>query len=123
MTCGLNLFDKQKSHSLIICLFMQFDTLKTGKQTFDSATKSCLSSDHADQVLSCANSDQGSSYEVEVGKVTPAHTFIPWILVDGNRDETVANEIRADMLYYFCDQHKGEKLPPCEGQSFLKYLS
>jgi len=125
MTCALNLYELRVSHSLIICLFNQYDSLRPGKITFDDATAKC-DSDRAADILKCANSELGIALEVEMANLTPKHTFIPWILVDGKRDDTEANAIRANMLKYLCDQRKGEKLPPCDNsiniESFLKYL-
>ena len=120
MTCALKSYSIQVSHSLIICLFEQYSNLRPGKITFDEATNNCDKT-IAEDVLKCANSEESAIWEAEMGKLTPSHTFIPWILVDGKRDDEQADAIRENILKYFCDQRSSEKLPTCQG-STLRYL-
>jgi hypothetical protein len=77
----------------------------------------CLNNDALeDSVLQCANSIEGNWLEHVVGEFTPAdHTFIPWIVVDGKYDKTVADAIVADMVGYLCKDRPD--VPGCQSSS------
>ncbi|CAM6001424.1 unnamed protein product, partial [Sphagnum balticum] len=69
-------------------------------------------------INSCATSNEGVNFLVEVAKITealqPPHTYVPWIVVNGVHSGTSENAITSNMVRYVCSIYKGtEKIAAC----------
>jgi len=101
------------SHALIVCLFSHYSELRPGNITFEQALHSCNPS--IDQsLITLAKSRVVNQLHHISGQLTPNHTFIPWVMVNGKRDDSAANEILRDMLGYLCSLREEEELDACK---------
>ena len=61
----------------------------------------------------------GNQYEHEMAQATnalnPAHTYVPWILVNGNHTDDVQSSVQTGLLKYVCDNYEGpNRSPDCD---------
>lgn len=72
-----------------------------------------------DSINSCATSEQGVNMIVEVAKITealqPAHTYVPWVVVNGQHSQSSEAAVESNMVRYVCSIYRGtEKIAACK---------
>ena len=45
--------------------------------------------------------------------LSPAHTYVPWTVVNGIHDKNIEKKIEKSLLQYVCDNFKGTKSKDC----------
>ena len=72
----------------------------------------------ADQINDChGNSPNGSevgnnlmhNVATKTAALQPAHTYVPWVVADGQHTEAINDEVTADLLGFVCNNFKGGK--------------
>lgn len=114
-TCALKLYDKySQALPFIICL-------ESNSSDWTTQGKKCASQLGLDwnAISSCSTSQTGVNYEVEMAvateKLNPAHTYVPWIVVNGVHSQSIENSIQTNMVRYVCSIYKGtEKIAACK---------
>jgi interferon, gamma-inducible protein 30 len=114
-TCALRLYDKYtQALPFIICL-------ETNSSDWTAQGKKCAQQHSLDwsAISSCATSQTGINYEVEMAvateKLSPAHTYVPWVVVNNAHSSTSENAVQANMVRYVCSIYKGtEKIAACK---------
>lgn len=71
-----------------------------------------------DNIYACSNSKQGRNFVAEMAEVTeklqPAHTYVPWVVVNDSHSTATENAIESNMVRYVCSIYKGsEKIAAC----------
>ncbi|MCQ2818664.1 MAG: GILT family protein [archaeon] len=99
-TCAINLMGREQSYPLLICVYQNI--LK--ERDFDKTLAECLGErkDLLDQINECKNSELGNLYEHEMASKTQKHSSVPWVMVDGEYNEEVANRILESLTEYAC---------------------
>ena len=100
-TCAINIIGKYLSGSLLICIeenILQMD------KNFTRVLDYCLEDkDLMNQLLTCAQSKTGNTWEHYMAQKTEYHQYVPWILVDGIHDVEIENRILNNMTDYLCN--------------------
>ena len=100
-TCAINMIGKYLSGSLLICIeenILQMD------KNFTRVLDYCLEDkDLMNQLLTCAQSKTGNTWEHYMAQKTESHQYVPWILVDGIHDVDIENRILSNMTDYLCN--------------------
>jgi len=69
-----------------------------------------------ENVKACAYNATGNAWEHEVAVITdnlsPAHQYVPWVVINGQHNVKEENAVLNDMLSYVCDNYDGDK-PSC----------
>jgi len=85
-----------------------------------------LSSLSYSDVLSCAQGAEGNSLEHEMGvkteSLSPSHTFVPWIVVNGQHDDKIQMRAMQDLLALVCDLYQGAKPQQCIESEVLELI-
>ena len=59
----------------------------------------------------CATTKEGREYLLEVAEATeklqPAHTYVPWVVIDGIHKESDEDSLLANMVNYVCKAYTG----------------
>jgi len=66
-----------------------------------------------DLIRRCVKSKQGNLYEYQMGLKTPAHSFIPWIQINGEGSDEINNKALVDLKGLVCAAYKGVKPVQC----------
>jgi interferon gamma-inducible protein 30 len=114
-TCALKLYDKYtQALPFIICL-------ETNSNDWTAQGKKCAQQLSLDwnAISTCATSSAGVNYLVEMAVATenlvPAHTYVPWVVVNGVHSASSENAVQANMVRYVCSIYKGtEKIAACK---------
>lgn len=92
-TCALKLYDKYtQALPFIICL-------ETNANDFVAQGSKCASQLGLDwnKINTCATSDQGVKFLVEMAEVTealnPPHTYVPWVNVNGAHSQSTESAV------------------------------
>jgi interferon gamma-inducible protein 30 len=100
-TCAINMIGKYLSGSLLICIeenILQMD------KNFSKVLDYCLDDkEMMNQLLTCAQSKTGNTWEHYMAQKTESHQYVPWILVDGIHDVEIENRILNNMTDYLCN--------------------
>lgn len=76
----------------------------------------------------CAKGKLGNILMHQMGKKTesldPSHTYVPWIVVNGQHTEDIQNEASEHLLALVCDMYTGSKPKECHQQTggFFKWM-
>lgn len=100
--CAVTLYPDWKVHwPFVQCMEQQYDM---------GAVQDCAKGTSLDggRIVSCATGDAGAKAEEEMGKATPDHPGVPYILVDGQ----VLDDPK-QMLHAICKAYTGEKPRGC----------
>nr|XP_047145058.1 gamma-interferon-inducible lysosomal thiol reductase isoform X2 [Hydra vulgaris] len=57
------------------------------------------------KLTACYNGLEGKNLLRKAGEATPTHTFIPWIVVDGDSDESIQEKALSDLLKLVCEKY------------------
>jgi interferon gamma-inducible protein 30 len=114
-SCAIRLYDLYtQALPFIICL-------ETNSNDWIGQGKKCASQYGIawDSVNTCATSEQGIGYVLEMAKVTealqPAHTYVPWVVVNGKHSESTESALEQNMVRYVCSIYTGsEKIAACK---------
>jgi interferon gamma-inducible protein 30 len=94
--------------------------LESGSNDWIASGKRCSSTHGLDwnQIYQCSTSAEGVQAQVEIAQVTeslvPAHTYVPWIVANGQHTTSAENAISQSMVRYVCSVYKGsEKIAAC----------
>lgn len=114
-TCALKLYDKYtQALPFIICL-------ESNSNDWTTQGKKCASQYNLDwnKIDSCATSQVGVQYLVEMAVATenlvPAHTYVPWVVVNGAHSQSTESAVQSNMVRYVCSIYSGpEKIDACK---------
>ncbi len=72
-----------------------------------------------DAVTKCANSQEGADYILKLAEKTealqPAHTYVPWVVVNNQHSQSTESAVIRDMVKYVCSIYTGpEKIAACK---------
>jgi len=109
-SCSKNLIScPYKSFEFINCI----ETSDTGTN-YEELAKSCATSTNVDEIediLTCYNGEDAVKYEHEIAQATealsPAHTYVPWVVAQGVHDDDVQDAVTGNLLKYVCDNYQG----------------
>lgn len=116
-TCALKLnadaFDT-KALPFIICL--ESSTNDWNAQGKKCATQVGIS---WDDITACTKSKQGNDWQVELAVATetlvPAHTYVPWVVVNKQHSSSSESAVISNMVRYVCSIYKGSvKIDACK---------
>lgn len=70
-------------------------------------------------ISSCAYGSEGNTYMHEVAVKTdslvPKHTYVPWIVVNGQHSTGAENAVQLNMVRYVCSIYTGSvKIDACK---------
>ena len=113
-TCAIKKYDLYtQALPFILCL-------EDNTSDFVAQGKKCAAQLNLDwnKINDCATSKEGNQYEYEMAvatdKLVPAHTYVPWVVVDGQHSSTTERAVESNMLKYVCDNFKGTKIAACK---------
>lgn len=116
-TCALKLYPNDlytKALPFILCL-------EDNSNDWTSQGKKCASSSGLswDDIAACAGSKQGNEWQAEFAAKTenlvPAHTYVPWVVVNGGHTESSESAVESNMVRYVCSIYRGtEKIAACQ---------
>lgn len=76
-----------------------------------------LSNLHYPTVSKCAQGPEGNALMHEMGVATaalsPPHSYVPWVVVNGAHNETIQNAALTDLTGLICSNFKGMKPKQC----------
>ena len=108
-TCAVKLSDKNtQAIPFLICI-------EGNTNDWTSQGKKCASQYGMDwdKISSCAKSQQGVDFLVEMAEATeklqPAHTYVPWITVNGAHTHEGESGMESNMVKACCNTYKGPK--------------
>ena len=116
--CLLNIVEACVIYKTSIDLSIEFiHCLELGPS--EITAKTCAENLRIDwqELSECYNGLEGKELLKKAGDMTPTHTFIPWIVVDGNSDEEIQNKALSNFLKLVCDTYlkkTGELPSSCE---------
>jgi hypothetical protein len=69
-------------------------------------------------ISSCATSSQGNIWQNDMGvrtsSLVPAHTYVPWVNVNGKHATNTEDAVETNMVKFICDNYKGSvKIAAC----------
>jgi interferon gamma-inducible protein 30 len=113
--CAIRKFDYY-SQGLPFALCLEDNTTDFNAQGQRCATKYGLD---WNTVSECANGKEGNQimYEIAVAteKLSPAHTYVPWIVVNDKHTTSSENSVISNMVRYVCSIYTGpEKIDACK---------
>ncbi|KAL5014080.1 hypothetical protein ScPMuIL_008350 [Solemya velum] len=83
------------------------------------SSKKCAKSLQIDlaPILECAESIVGNQLEHQMALKTaalkPAHTYVPWVTLNGVHTEDIQKQAESDLVKLICDTYKGPKPSAC----------
>jgi interferon gamma-inducible protein 30 len=52
---------------------------------------------------------------IQTENLVPAHTYVPWVVVNGAHSQSTESAVEANMVRYVCSIYKGtEKIDACK---------
>jgi len=71
-----------------------------------------------EEISRCSESKQGRNFVAEFAdatdKLQPAHTYVPWVVVNNAHSTSTENAVQSNMVKYVCSIYKGtEKIAAC----------
>ena len=111
-TCALNLIeDPYKSFEFVNCIENN-DYFWFYQRTINSCQKEVgIDENLATSIYDCYSGDMGSQLEHVIANATnslnPPHKYVPWILVDGEHNDDLQQQVQSGLLKYVCDNYKG----------------
>ena len=113
-TCASHLYPELEKHlQFIVCMMLQASE--------DTAWKCALNMGlDAETIFTCANEKLGNQLEYKTGKKTPKHSFIPWIVVNGESGEAFNEEVISNFTQVICEKYKGHKPLHCQKRKIYK---
>ncbi len=63
----------------------------------------------------CATGREGAAltheYALRTESLVPAHTFVPWVTLNGRHDDDIQTRAMDDLVKLVCDTYKGKYKP------------
>jgi interferon gamma-inducible protein 30 len=114
-TCAIKLYDfYTQSLPFVICL-------EQNNSNWNTSGQQCSTRYGLDwnRIYACSTSSQGNQWENEMAVATealrPAHTYVPWIVVNGAHTTAAENAIISNMVSYVCTHYTGpEQIAACK---------
>ena len=113
-SCVLNM-QKNKTEA-----FLFIHCLDNDIPEFPKAAKRCAPKFDIDYdtLMTCANGDQGEQLEHEMavitGKLSPPHTYVPWVTLNGVHTEKINDQAMEDLMSLICKTYKGPTPDACK---------
>ena len=114
-SCGISLItDPVNQFNFIECI-EESDNSRAAGQDYDTIVDGCAevakSTAQAAAIKACRTSSTGNSLEhamaVKTAALSPAHTYVPWIVAGGVHNDDVQNQIQGSLLSYVCGKYTG----------------
>lgn len=120
-TCALDKIKCPHQQFQFINCIENYNESREPNQDYDSVLESCASLTGvlvADDIGACYKGPEGNTLEhgmaAKTAALSPAHEYVPWIVVDGVHNEDVQNQVMASLLEYVCKTYTGpDKSPGC----------
>ena len=122
--CQYNLVEAC-SVNLIKCPYAKFEFLKCveqkdgGSKDYEGVAQACATQaniKNGADIVSCYKGEDAIKYEhaiaVQTAALSPAHTYVPWVVADGVHSDDINNAVYSSLLKYVCDNYKGTKRSP-----------
>lgn len=61
-------------------------------------------------------------FATETQSLNPRHTYVPWIVIDGDASEKTQAQARDNLLALVCERYTGKKPAVCTGEILKKAL-
>eukprot|EP00919_Chromeraceae_sp_WS-2016_P011806 GHVR01027571.1.p1 GENE.GHVR01027571.1~~GHVR01027571.1.p1 ORF type:complete len:142 (+),score=14.56 GHVR01027571.1:414-839(+) len=94
--------------------------LEAGSSDWIATGKKCASQLNLDwnMIQTCAESEEGIQFEYEMAVATdalqPAHTYVPWVVVNDKHTQSTESQVISNMVRYVCSIYTGsEKIAAC----------
>jgi interferon gamma-inducible protein 30 len=98
--CALNKLSYEDGLKYIICME---NGIKTYNKNIKKALLSCIEdSDLAQNILTCAENEEGNNLQHQVAQRTPKHDYVPWLTYNGVHSENDEDDLMNDMLGFLC---------------------
>ena len=113
--CAKKYFEEANFFNWLICV--EGDIIQTG--SWDQSGSSCglKLGLNFETVKKCASSAEANALvhksAVKTENLNPPHTYVPWIVVNGEHDIGAENNILNSLLAYVCANFKGKKSSAC----------
>jgi len=109
--CALNKLPYEEGLNYIICM-------EKGIQNFNNdmkkALESCIEDAELKQnILTCAENEEGNELQHQVALDTPNHDYVPWITYNGEHNEKDENRLMDDMIGFLCDLEVNKNKDVC----------
>ena len=134
--CTYNIMEACALHK-IKCPYAQFkfinclenyDENREVDQNYDAVVTACATLteiSNVAEILTCSKGPEGNELEYAMATKTkdlsPAHKYVPWIVVDGTHDDATQQAVQDSLLDFVCQHYKGTtKSPACDGPSSTK---
>jgi len=112
-SCAISLLKDFKAYwPFVLCL-------ESEEGEFDTVGPKCASATGVDYtpIQACANNSTGNQIEHEMALKTealdPAHTYTPWIVVNGQHSEFIQDMAQTHLIELVCYLYTGEKPAAC----------
>ena len=119
-TCAIKLYPDEfytKSLPFLLCL----ESGASNSTDWNAKGKTCASQNNLDwnSISQCTTSKQGNDWQAEFATKTedlvPAHTYVPWVVVNGAHSQSSESAIESNMVRYVCSIYKGtEQIAACQ---------
>ena len=124
-SCALNVTDYKTGLAFSLCLE---ENIEQYSDDFTQAGTHCsgVLSINMNDINKCMQGDLGNQIQHDIASKTeslqPSHEYVPWVVVNGQHDSNVENQVLSDMVSYVCQNYKGTvKIAACSQQN--KFLS
>ena len=114
-TCVLHYYPKTEQHfPFIYC--MESAKSNANEDIHGVATECAKQVNLSiDEPLQCVDSKLGNElqheFAAQTGSLSPAHTYVPWVTVNGVHTEDIQNKAQADLVKFICDTYTGSNKP------------
>ena len=130
-TCGLSYISSTiKAWNFVDCIENNDDS--RSKTNYDEVLDKCVASasiakSQAATIKTCYTGSDGNALEHSMALMTealsPAHTYVPWVVGQGVHSDEVQNEIGDSLLKYVCSNYTGKnKAAACGSSSFKSHM-
>lgn len=108
-TCAIKLYPNDfynKVLPFVLCL-------ESNSANWTAQGKKCAPQNGLDweKIASCMTSEQGNKWQAEYAEITeklvPAHTYVPWVVVNGQHSQSSESAVESNMVRYVCSIYKG----------------
>jgi len=110
--CIMNQTDFDNYFPIINCIENSEDPIQEAKSCVKKGNLSWKKVEH------CTNGSLGNrlTHEaaVKTSQLNPSHTYVPWIVVNGEHTESMQNDAQKDLLKLICDTYTGKTPKVCD---------
>jgi len=125
--CALNQTNFKNGINFIVCFE---ENILSFNKDLDQTGQHCADDFNLDfsEIKRCMGSDLGNMVQHEVAVKTeslqPPRDYVPWIVVNGQHDTNIEDQILQNMVGYICKNYQGDvKIDACQNKkNFLKNI-